>query len=194
MSDGKHRFTLPYPFCAALAVCIEQATSGKGEERHAHGAPFVAQVWTRLARDHGRGFLTGQAEKKWIEANNSIIASSDERWVREVAGAINYALMALIAVEFPDVIAGKATSEQLRLSPAVWLSGAWPVVQPRTSPKTLEWPRAESMRTAELLVALQNAVLHMAAAMCQRLEKMGIVPPPVTFPAVGGKPDGSTLK
>lgn len=178
-------FTVPYPFSAALAVCIEQAATGKGEERHGHGVPFVEQPWTLLARKHGKGFLTGQAEKKWIEANNSVIATDDAWYVREVAGAINYSLMAILTIAYPEVLHNQVTETQRRLPANVWLAGVWPVVQPRTTPTTLQWPNADGMRLDHLLVSLQNMVLHMACALCKRLDKMGIEPPPVTFPGMG---------
>lgn len=165
-------FSTPYPFSAALAVCIEQAAIGKGEQRHGHGAAFATQPWTDLARRHGKGFLTGQAEKKWIEANRSVIAMDDAWYVREVAGAINYALMAIVVVTFPEVMHGHLTETQRRLPAEVWLSGAWPVTQPRTSTTTLQWPNADGMRLDHLLVSLQNMVLHMACALCKRLDKM----------------------
>ena len=85
---------LQRPCVAALAMCVEQVSFGKGNERHGKGEPFARQKWVRLAREHGIGFLTGQAEKKWIEANESIIATDDERYVREVTGAMVYSLMA----------------------------------------------------------------------------------------------------
>ena len=69
-------------------MCVHQGSFGKGNERHGKGEPFARQKWVRLAREHGIGFLTGQAEKKWIEANESIIATDDERYVREVTGAM----------------------------------------------------------------------------------------------------------
>lgn len=164
--------TTPYPFSAALAECIQQAEFGKGEERHGHGVPFVQQPWVSLARNHGKGFLTGQAEKKWIEANTSVIATDDDWYVREVAGAINYALMAIVIITYPEILQNRVI-EMHRHDPAsVWLTHAWPVTPPRTSPTTLQWPNADSMRLDHLLVSLQNMVLHMAYALCKRLEKM----------------------
>lgn len=161
-----------YPFGAALAACIEQVAHGKGEQRHGHGLPFVEQPWVALVRHHGKGFLTGQAEKKWIEANTSMIATEDEWYVREVAGAINYALMAMVLITYPEVLQGALNDAQRRLSAAMWLLDVWPVKQPRTSPTTLQWPNADGMRLDHLLVSLQNMVLHMAAALCKRLEKI----------------------
>jgi hypothetical protein len=173
-------FTTPYPFSPALAVCIDQAVRGKGEQRHGHGAAFVEQLWVQLAFRHGVGFLTGQSEKKWIEANTSIIATDDERYIHEVAGSINYALMAVLAITYPELLEDGASKAQRSLSAEVWLAGAWPVTQPRTTPETLRWPKSDGMRLDQLLVSLQNMVLHMACALCNRLDKMGVVPPPVS--------------
>jgi len=158
------------PFAAALDACVAQATTGKGEERHGHGLRFCEQPWVTLACRHGVGFLTGQAEKKWHEAETSVIATDDARYVREVVGAINYALMALIWVGVLDEGRRPVPPSMVEMSPGRWLEAAWPVVQPRTRPRTLVWPYL-TMGRADLVVALQNAVLHMAAAVCGRMER-----------------------
>jgi len=164
---------------AALSVVIEQVTTGKGEERHGGGKSFMAQPWVALAKKHGVGFLTGQAEKKWIEAETSMIATDDARYVREVAGAIAYSLMALLWLTMPSGTFAKPNSQFT--SPATLLRGAWPLVQPPTTPKTLLWPSPDTMRNHELVVSIQNTVLHMAQKLCARLVKMGVVPPVPEF-------------
>lgn len=169
------------PFVSALSVCIEQVSVGKGNERHGNGLPFCDQPWVDLARKHRVGFLTGQAEKKWIEAETSIIAKDDERWVREVTGAIVYSLMALIWLVPMEQGAARLTESQRAMSPAAWLIGAWPLEQPRTNTVSLGWPSADTMRAVDLIVSIQNSVLHMAYALCKRLDKMGLRPPVVEF-------------
>ena len=42
-----------HPLQAVFDRCIEQAASGKGEERHGHGREFYEQPWVELARTHG---------------------------------------------------------------------------------------------------------------------------------------------
>lgn len=73
--------------------CLQQAVSGKGEQRHGKGTPFMEQPWLFHARRHGLGFLTGQAEKKLGEAQGF---EDDARWEAEMLGAINYMAMAVI--------------------------------------------------------------------------------------------------
>ena len=81
-----------HPLQAVFDRCIEQVTSGKGEERHGHGRDFYDQKWLEVARTHGIGFLTGQAEKKLKEAQGM----DADAWEREMLGAIVYAAMAIL--------------------------------------------------------------------------------------------------
>lgn len=82
-----------HPLQAVFDRCIEQVTSGKGEERHGKGLEFFEQPWVDIARTHGIGFLTGQAEKKLKEAQGMDAADA---WEREMLGAIVYAAMAIL--------------------------------------------------------------------------------------------------
>lgn len=50
------------------------------------------EKWLEIARTHGIGFLTGQAEKKLKEAQGM----DADAWEREMLGAINYAAMAIL--------------------------------------------------------------------------------------------------
>lgn len=50
------------------------------------------EKWLEIARTHGIGFLTGQAEKKLKEAQGM----DADAWEREMLGAINYAAMAML--------------------------------------------------------------------------------------------------
>lgn len=73
--------------------------AGKGEARHGQGKPFMAQPWYQFAVTHGLGFLTGQAHKKWDEANTAdAILNDNARYCAEVAGALAYACMALVFI------------------------------------------------------------------------------------------------
>lgn len=82
------RHPLEHVFQDALA----QARDGKGAERHALGLPFMAQPWVWHARQHGIGFLTGQAGKKLGEAPSL----DGYQYDRELLGAIVYTAMAVL--------------------------------------------------------------------------------------------------
>jgi len=77
--------------------------SGKGEERHGHGTPFMEQPWHQIADRQGLGFLVGQAEKKIGEATAMIQHNPGrdgvEFWQKEIRGAMNYLAMAMLYVE-----------------------------------------------------------------------------------------------
>ena len=92
-----------HPLQTIFDQCIEQAASGKGEERHGHGVPFMEQPWHQIAERQGLGFLAGQAEKKIGEASAMIQANPGrdgvEFWQKEIRGAINYLAMAMLYVE-----------------------------------------------------------------------------------------------
>ena len=76
-------------FDAALA----QAQSGKGAERHGRdGTPFCEQDIFVIARAHGVGFLTGQAEKKIRESAGLPV----DRARAEVLGALVYLAAAIL--------------------------------------------------------------------------------------------------
>lgn len=89
---GAGRKAQHHPLQAVFDRCIEQVASGKGEERHGKGLEFFEQPWVDIARTHGIGFLTGQAEKKLREAQSM----DADAWEREMLGAINYAAKAIL--------------------------------------------------------------------------------------------------
>ena len=166
----------PYP--EALAFCIAQALSGKGEQRHGFGRPFVQQVWVDLARKHGVGFLTGQSEKKWIEANTFIIATDDARYCAEVAGAINYGLMALLWLREPDLRRhGDMGGNRLQLSAAIWLGSVWPKYEATYHSATRATPPSPAFNSDDKFTAfqVQMQVLMMAHALCERLARLPAV-------------------
>ena len=57
-----------HPLEVIFKKAVEQVASGKGNERHGDGGDFMIQPWVNITRLHGRGFLTGQAQKKLEEA------------------------------------------------------------------------------------------------------------------------------
>lgn len=89
---GVGRKAQHHPLQEVFNRCIDQAVLGKGEERHGKGLEFFEQPWVDIARTHGIGFLTGQAEKKLREAQGM----DADGWEREMLGAINYAAMAML--------------------------------------------------------------------------------------------------
>lgn len=90
-----------HPLNEIYSDAIDQCAGGKGNERHGQGQDFLSQKWVRIARQHGIGFLTGQAQKKLEEAmnyyhNNQADAPiRSEWWEREMLGALNYLAMAI---------------------------------------------------------------------------------------------------
>jgi hypothetical protein len=75
--------------------CIAFVTKGKGEERHGHGRPLADQPWLTLERQIPN-FALGQASKKMLEAAN---LPEKERRIREVRGAVGYAMLWLAKQE-----------------------------------------------------------------------------------------------
>lgn len=78
---------------------LDQVNQGKGNERHGNGQDFMQQPWVGITKTHGVGFLTGQAQKKIMEA----VANKEDTnylwYKREILGAINYLAMALLYEE-----------------------------------------------------------------------------------------------
>lgn len=83
-----------HPLFPVLLRVIDQVTSGKGTRHGGGETAFMLQPWRALARVHGRGFLTGQAEKKLQEAVSRGLTG--EEFEREVLGAIAYIGMAIL--------------------------------------------------------------------------------------------------
>ena len=76
----------------ALVEAFDQASKGKGRERHAQRRPFTSQPMQHLIAVHGLGFATGQAAKKAQEAHRL----PKDRAVVELLGAINYLAGAVV--------------------------------------------------------------------------------------------------
>lgn len=78
-----------------LARAFDQASNGKGQERHANALPFHKQPMQVIAGQVGPAFLTGQAIKK-IQESQVLPARRD---VAELLGAINYIAGVVIYLE-----------------------------------------------------------------------------------------------
>lgn len=81
-----------------LHEAFEQATKGKGNERHGHGKDLYDQPWMSIANNCGTGFLTGQAVKKLMEASslNGKEGYTAAQYERELLGAIVYTAFAIM--------------------------------------------------------------------------------------------------
>jgi len=77
-----------------LDAALQQVVTGKGMERHG-GEDLLNQPWRWIADAFGEGFLVGQAVKKAHEANNAHTWAQD-RWEREMLGAISYLSLAVL--------------------------------------------------------------------------------------------------
>ena len=78
-----------------LSEAYDQASIGKGKERHSHGGekPFEQQQILTGQRKYGMGFALGQADKKMEEAFHM------QNWAsarRDLLGAVNYISAAII--------------------------------------------------------------------------------------------------
>jgi len=87
------------PLMDVLYKAFEQASGGKGKERHANGRDFLDQPIMHITGMVGLGFPTGQVQKKTQEAVKMVEAGRPEAAQRELLGAIVYAAAAYLAVE-----------------------------------------------------------------------------------------------
>ena len=79
---------------AVLKEAYEQASIGKGRERHAHGnKPFTDQQILTGQRKYGMGFALGQADKKMEEAFHMPNWTSARR---DLLGALVYVSAAIL--------------------------------------------------------------------------------------------------
>ena len=84
-----------YSLAEVMQRAFEQASAGKGRERHANALPFDQQPMQTIAAQVGIGFLLGQAFKKAQESQSL----PHERGVAEILGAMNYLAGAVIFME-----------------------------------------------------------------------------------------------
>lgn len=84
-----------------LANAVQQASGGKGRERHVHkDEPFEEQPICRGGRRFGPGCLLYQAWKKTDEVPKLLtMDNGKERALQEIYGAINYLAAAAIIIE-----------------------------------------------------------------------------------------------
>lgn len=81
---------------AILALALDQAQNGKGNERHqVGGASFTEQPICELTRFYGLAYPFGQAAKKTHEVGQ---LKSTKAKQAEILGAINYLAAAYIVV------------------------------------------------------------------------------------------------
>lgn len=78
-----------------LVRAYNQASKGKGDERHAQGSSFDQQPMQKLLELYGVGFALGQSAKK---AQESMRLPKD-RAITELLGGINYLAGAIIHME-----------------------------------------------------------------------------------------------
>ena len=74
-----------------LTDAFEQASAGKGKERHGRGLPWHEQAILTLGRQYGPGGTGFQAAKKIGEAMGMIERGEYEAAEREILGTIVYA-------------------------------------------------------------------------------------------------------
>lgn len=87
------------PLNRVLMMAYNHAAVGKGRERHANGGDFLTQDIMAIARVHGIGFQTGQAEKK-VRESHGMMDRGDYRLAKaELLGAINYLAAAYLLIE-----------------------------------------------------------------------------------------------
>lgn len=79
-----------------LQSALEQASRGKGRERHASaGEAYENQIICEVTRRLGSGYPLGQAVKKIYEAQRL----GGERGIAELLGAINYIAASVIVMK-----------------------------------------------------------------------------------------------
>jgi len=81
-----------------LRRAYDQASSGKGQERHGQDLPFAKQPMQLIQDLCGEGFALGQAMKKMQESQRL----PHDAAIRELLGAINYIAGAIIHKEKPQ--------------------------------------------------------------------------------------------
>lgn len=82
-----------------LREAFDQASTGKGRERHANDLAFDDQPMQKLIDLYGVGFAHGQAAKKMQEAQGMLGRGEIDKAIHEVLGAIIYAAGAIISMK-----------------------------------------------------------------------------------------------
>lgn len=177
MSAASKRKPLQRPFVGVLAVVIQRAVEVDGDRPYHHARWFLRTASQR----YGVHALLDESERLWVECRSSVVALDDYAYVRRASDALVAMLQAIMWV----VMLRQSTYVPPTLEgagPARWLVGAWPVEQPRTTLRSLEWP-SPFMAEPDLVASMQNAVLHMAYALDKRLDRMGVEPPAIEVAA-----------
>jgi hypothetical protein len=95
--------TQPSPYASLqsiLAEAYQQASQGKGRERHQRGdTPFLEQPIMTIGRVVGHGFQLGQVMKKTDEAAGMLDRGERQAARRELLGAIVYLAAAVLMID-----------------------------------------------------------------------------------------------
>lgn len=84
---------------SVLIAALEQASLGKGKERHANDEPFHQQEICSEAKKLGLGAPAFQVRKKTREAIRLAERGYQELAVEDLLGAINYAAAMVIVIQ-----------------------------------------------------------------------------------------------
>ncbi len=85
---------------AVYRSAVEQASCGKGAERHGNGKPFHEQPICEGCREFGIGAALFQAWKKTAETMRLLVMpNGKQRALREMYGAMNYLAAACVVLE-----------------------------------------------------------------------------------------------
>ena len=114
-----------------LDCALMQAASGKGNERHANGKPFIEQPMIQIAKMVGVGSPVGQVMKKAQEAVGMSERGQTVAAINELLGVINYAAGAILTLKARSATERAATAPQAAPTlndshqPVPGLCGAW---------------------------------------------------------------------
>jgi len=86
------------PLVQVFRDAIDQATQGKGKERHANDLSFLDQPIFTIANSVGEGFLLGQAIKKTAESTGMVARGQYSAAQAELLGAMVYLAAAHIFI------------------------------------------------------------------------------------------------
>lgn len=101
------------PLATILNAALDQASAGKGHDRHSDNKPFLSQPILEIPRMLGIGGVGGhvyQIMKKSQEANRMAMRGRYDAAVRELYGVINYAAAAVILIQEIEAEAGNPDS------------------------------------------------------------------------------------
>jgi hypothetical protein len=115
LTDYAEELTTPvevdpvHPLIPVFTAALNQCRHGKGVRHGGDTLPFYDQQWADIAKNHGLGFLTGQAVKKLNESRTKGVKESS---IRELLGALVYTGAAILALlDFPTNAATHFTDD-----------------------------------------------------------------------------------